>query len=104
MKISFDNLLKSSCLGSQNWLMDNRSKGLRWIVKAIMENKCKAVANVSIWPITNIVSPAVDLTWYHPEIEKAVNELHLLWNEREHTAQEVIDILDKYQIDDVFTK
>lgn len=98
------------CDDGKAWLKKNRSKGLRWIIRAVYNRKDKHEDWMRNYPANlNVSSPAEGYAEGCPEgkrnsnVVKAAYEIGETWYTRYGRGEKaILAILDKYEIDDVF--
>lgn len=101
-QISFKDLLEAACDKSHRWLKKNRSKGLRWMVQELFENKkIKWINRYDAWNHICTIAGHGELSDNeNSNICLAARELHDAFSH--NTLDSVLMVLEKYKIDDEF--
>lgn len=106
-KISFSHLLVSSCASSHEWLKNNRSKGLRWIITELLECKEEWMKSQVFNAGTNISYPAEKMRKFYKEGTSIREAIEGLVERQKNTENglmlmKAISVLDLCKIDDEF--
>lgn len=101
MKISFEDVIKSSCKSSHEFLRRSRHKGIRKTLR-ILFNKRNRSKWVSKSPGVHFIYFSQRFYRIHVGVCKPIWDLFLV-KSYDFTVDDIIAILDKHEIDDQFS-
>lgn len=104
-KISFQKVLNAACKPSQEWLIQNKDKGIRWMIEQLLARTEPWMLTQSFHASTNISHPCKKLREQYPEgnpIRDALEMLIIRAIDDGLTTFRVFSALDMCKIDDQF--